>query len=132
MSEIGGMIMILILGVILLSGIVLLILNRFFEGMNVGIWLANFLSWAALLSVLFVWLLNMGISTRDYAYMEAVLDNSDPNANVEDERFLELYLKYKMLHRLWINRQFNAKPPDSLRRMFADSSTIKARIMVDD
>ena len=120
--------MLWILGALAILGILFLILNRFFEGMNIAIWFANFFSWAALVSVLVVGGLNMAVSTRDYAYMEGFLSEASPQAAVANERFLELYLKYKYERRYWINRQFTRQPSEVLVKLFESTYVLDVRV----
>jgi len=112
-----------IFGIIIAFGIVFLILNHYFEGMVVGIWLANFISWTTLLSVVFVWMFSMGISSRDFAYMEGHLLDQKPETVITNPKFIELYIQYKNEHKYWITRQFQVKPSQALVKLFEKGYT---------
>lgn len=112
-----------IFGAIIILGILFGKLNHYFEGMVVGIWLANFLCWAGLISIIFVWALNMGISSRDFRYLEGCLQDQESGVEITNPKFIELYLQYKGEREYWINRQFHAKASQELVDIFNTGHT---------
>lgn len=77
---------------------------------NVSLELIAFFSGITLFAVLAVCLITHLESSRDYGFMEGYMGNRDAGDAISSARFLELYTKYKGENRIWITRQFNARP----------------------
>ncbi len=77
-----------------------------------------FISGVTLFAVLVVWGITYLETSRDYLYMEEYWRDHDSGRPVSSAHFLELYTKYKRENRYWIGRQFNAKPPEVLVKLF--------------
>lgn len=116
--------MLYILGIMSIVFIILLIINYFLAGMNIGIWFACLIIGLTIPSTAVVWGLEHARSWRDFEYMESHLQYYR-DGSIVTERFMELYLEYDRTLQSRIGRIFTGRPSPLLQELFDSELKIK-------